>query len=571
VAAALCLCVWCLLGRSSELAREGTGVDFRGPLFVLGETIEPKVSEMKPGAWLLRAGADEGRAVNTRLLRLLPCVRKDIVSAFSLEEIATHANNVDNEESALRSRVLMRTQTPSGDGLRQWAWARDRVSQLVRGKLWGRLEKWSLSRTARHMIKRHGAGRYAWAADSLRDSPLDKRDSRVSLFIKVEKHLRTAGVLKECRAIQYRGPRYNLMLAQYLLPFEDMFCRKFQKPNITGLHTSKGLSPDKRAALILELWGRRRRPSALCIDASRFDAHVTSAMLQWEAGVYTSSYQTDVGFLAWLLRQQVYNRGRTRWGIKYGLNGCRMSGDVNTSLGNTLIQMSLLKALTWDMECDILVEGDDALVFGDTRDMRLLESSIGERARGLGMVFKSARAFAPEDLEYCSTRPVELKPDVWRSVRDYRKALVTDVYTTRPVLGEGAVAQKARMVAVCHALGAVGVPVFSAWAAVLLSHTVGGVALDPWYDRGLWLVSKERLILSLRDSAGGHPSDSYGGIADVVFSKRGTVTRLARESFYCAYGLAPSEQLALEASLWEGMGPHPPVILEGEVRQLLTG
>lgn len=538
---------------------------------VKGEVVLPDHnSEMKKGATLSHVQVEETRGEGTHLCQLFPRVSKDVVGVLGLESVGTHRNCVENEESSLRSRVLMLTPVPSAAGKVWWRGASEEVAGIIRRCL-GDLEPWSLPRTTRHMVKRHGAGRYAWAAESLQELSLGKGDGRVSLFVKVEKHLKTGGVLKEARAIQFRGPRFTLMLARFLVPFEERFCETFKQLNDTGLYTTKGLSPDLRATLLSTLWSRRRAPSALCIDASRFDAHVTPTMLSWEASVYTACFSRERGLLAWMLRRQLVNRGRTHWGLRYKVVGCRMSGDVNTSMGNTLIQLALLKAATAGFECDLVVEGDDALVFAESADICKLEKLISERAAGLGMVYKCSRAWSPEDLEYCSTRLVEVSPGLWRSVRKLEKALVTDVYTTRPVPSPTAAADKARVVAVCHASQMHGLPVFGAWAAYLLSHTLPAKKLDEWYDRGLWLVTRERLSQAVRDTGRVVTSGSYSGVPDLVFGSCGTVSDLARSSFYCAYGIAPSEQLRLEYALQLGMGPHPPVVTGAEVCQLVAG
>jgi hypothetical protein len=251
-----------------------------------------------------------------------------------------------------------------------------------------------------------------------------------------------------------------------------------------------------------------------------------------------------------------------------------MSGDVNTSLGNTLIQLCLLKCCTSSIEggVDILVEGDDAVVFCDSAVLRRLGELVMEQGKHLGMVYKVSHALCLEEVDYCSTRIIETPGGKWRSVRNIKRALATDLYTARPVKGEEAAAEKARLVGVCQAMVYRGLPVFHAWATRLLSFTQPhkrGKPLDEWYDRRLWLLTKERIGALVKDIGVVNRAKDYSG-KGINFLDPVEVDSQTRSSFYLAYGILPSEQLALEASLLSDLGPHPPAIAAGELDQLFS-
>lgn len=549
-----------------DRVREFRGGEFTYPSTVLGQDCGILLSQFeikkKCRYNLTTAEAKEGV---TSLRRLFPPVGKDIIDGHGLLPISVATKSTQSEIAALLGRVLMAVPAQSDQGGVLWTRGSSYVLESVRSRLADSgLEPWSMRRTLRHMVERHGAGLYVQAWQSLRLDPFNKEDAKVTLFVKVEKALDDGQAMKPPRAIQFRGPRFNLLVGKYLCPFEHVFCSTFSKPNGTGLHTSKGLNPDARARLMVELWERRAAPAALCIDASRFDAHVTSQMLAWEHLVYLDVYGCQASRLfRRLLELQKRNKGRTMSGIKYSVEGTRMSGDVNTSLGNSLIEMAVLKSVSSSYDVDILVEGDDAVIFGSVRDIAKLEETIGPDSLSLGMKLKVQRASCLEEIEYCSARLVEVSSGVWKSVRHYTKALVTDIYTHRQNLSVKAVVEKARVVAVCHSLGYSGIPVLSAWAAYLLSHTSAGKKLDQWYDRQLWLMAKARCNI-------GTCSDGGPVRPETSFSVD-TVTQVARESFYCAFGIMPSEQRLLEQSLLARVGPFPPCITEEEIYQLLGG
>lgn len=65
--------------------------------------------------------------------------------------------------------------------------------------------------------------------------------------------------------------------------------------------------------------------------------------LKWEHSIYNAMFRSDE--LAELLGWQLTNKGfaRTTDGlIKYEVKGCRMSGDMNTALGNCMIMCALV-------------------------------------------------------------------------------------------------------------------------------------------------------------------------------------------------------------------------------------
>ena len=85
--------------------------------------------------------------------------------------------------------------------------------------------------------------------------------------------------------------------------------------------------------------------------------------------------------LAWLLRQQLVNRGVCHPGsceTRYQVEGCRCSGDMNTSLGNCLIMCCLVLHLvrTLGVRADLANNGDDCLLFLEHADEAVVRAAI---------------------------------------------------------------------------------------------------------------------------------------------------------------------------------------------------
>lgn len=464
------------------------------------------------------------------------------------------AKSVTNELCCLHNRVLMETPdfTPRGKSLFKSAAASVSAALLQLLDRGGGVRKWTWRKTMRHMIRRHGAGLYGPAAASLRVEPLNDMDCKISMFTKVEKLLvAPGGSLKTPRPIQYRGPRYNLVAARYLLAIEEKLYAALHVRNAARLYTSKGLTTQARADLLLKLWSCRSNPMALCVDASRFDAHVRVEHLKEEQAFYKALFPRD-RLLAWLLAKQLHNRGIGAFGSRYSRAGGRMSGDVNTALGNTLIQLMVLKTLCGDVECDIIAEGDDAIIFGDVDSLTRLAGCITQRAETVGFSLKVSTARWPEELEYCSSRPIEVQSGDWVSVRGWPKPLLSDHLTARPVASERAKNEKARTMAVCFAHQYTGIPVYSALAKYQLSWAKPG-KLDPWYDRHFWL-----------QTLGASWSVRRPVIAAGMESVPASPSRIARDSFALAFDVSPSEQIGMERELLKNLGPHPCEILHEE-------
>ncbi|APG76649.1 hypothetical protein 2 [Xinzhou nematode virus 7] len=532
------------LGASAMVAMHSS-VDMQTSMPTAGVVIGGVISRgpfkpLRVGA-TIRYGYYGRRPQSTRIQSLFP----DVEGLLPLETRTVNVHLVcwENEIVCLRNRVLMQTPQPRPHSMGRLQLHGHALCSIVLSFI-GRLTPWSLSKTLRHMVVRHGAALYVPAAESLRQEPLGSIDARVSMFLKVEKVFAEDPAEKAPRAIQYRGPRFNLVLGRFILAYEEAFYRAFNHVNASRCHTSKGLTPDARAALLWELWSKNPRPAALNVDASRFDAHVTVEMLLLESLYYESSFP-NCRLLRWLLRCQRRNRGCGKFGTTYTLKGGRMSGDVNTALGNTLIQMTVLSFLA-GRSFDLVVEGDDAVIFGDVDDITRLEAVITSKALAVGFQLKVSKALYLEQLEYCSTRVIRSQSGDVRAIREWPRPLAMDRYTVKIVSGQRATNRKARTMAVCFMSLYSGLPVYEEWARYLLSWSDPSFGVDESQDRRLWFIAAEACV----------------GTGDQVPADG------LRSSFYMATTIEPSEQLRVEGLLRDQRGPHPAYILGGELRAL---
>ncbi len=257
---------------------------------------------------------------------------------------------------------------------------------------------------------------YQRALDDLRNgrSTLEE-DAAVSVFIKYEKTDRTTKADPVPRVISPRDPKFNIRVGRYLQPLEKKLFKKLGKlfhdehPTVI-----KGFNASKSAEILLAKWNMFNEPVAIGLDASRFDQHVSLEALQWEHQVYGACFKTakHKRRLAILLRQQLVNRcsGWTQNGrVSYTINGTRMSGDMNTSMGNCILMCSMIKAyfLHKGVNAQLANNGDDCVVFLEKRDLpHFMEGLTAWFLRlGFNMTVEApVTSFC--QLEFCQTKPI---------------------------------------------------------------------------------------------------------------------------------------------------------------------
>ena len=120
------------------------------------------------------------------------------------------------------------------------------------------------------------------------------------------------------------------------------------------------------------MWERYACPTAVGLDASRFDQHINKLLLKFEHMVYKmwSELEGDDLPPLWILLQAQLDNCGIYVGmdgiLRYKVDGCRMSGDMNTSLGNVIIMCSLMYSFFEHKnmlgEISLLNDGDDCVI-----------------------------------------------------------------------------------------------------------------------------------------------------------------------------------------------------------------
>nr|WKV34214.1 MAG: RNA-dependent RNA polymerase [Riboviria sp.] len=368
---------------------------------------------------------------------------------------------------------------------------------------------------------------YQNAVDSLYRRGIDSTDSMIKCFVKAEKINFSAKKDPVPRIISPRDPRYNVEVGCYLKqiehPLYDAIGQLFGSPTV-----AKGLNVEAVAGLFVQKWTQFTKPVAIGLDASRFDQHVSETALRWEHSVYKEIYRHDRK-LAKLLSWQLKNRckGYTTDGrLKYTTRGTRMSGDMNTAMGNCLIMCALVYAYSKErgVPIQLMNNGDDCVVILEDKHLASYQYRMSEWFEEMGFTMKIEEPVkCLEKIEFCQMHPV-FDGCRYVMVRNPKIAIAKDSISIKPLnskslfekwigaVGEGGVSLTG------------GIPIMQSFYCCLERNSHGKrLKNDTTMETGWWYLSKgmSRKVQDVRDEA--------------------------RFSFYLAFDILPDLQVAIES------------------------
>lgn len=367
---------------------------------------------------------------------------------------------------------------------------------------------------------------YEIAAQSLLHTPLSPKDATIRAFIKAEKYNFTAKSNPAPRIIQPRDPRYIVESGRYIKPIE----KKIYKI-MDALYESKvifkGLNSERRGQALRSHWDHFKNPVAVGADASRFDQTVSKPALLWEHSIYKLFYPHDKYFHQ-ILRWQLENRGVARCSegtVKYKTDGCRMSGDSNTALGNCLLMCAMMYAYARSIGVEIRManDGDDCVVVMDQCNLETFGNGLHEyfSLLGFNMAIEEP-VYVFEHIEFCQCHPV-YDGEQYIMVRDPRVAISKDTVAIKPLdnnkilkrwsaaVGEGGM----------HLTG--GIPIWQDFYSVFIRIGSGARPLkDPTLETGMQRMARG------------------------MYRKYKPISSATRYSFFLAFGISPQEQYVTE-------------------------
>lgn len=372
---------------------------------------------------------------------------------------------------------------------------------------------------------------YQKAVESLQLEPVCPKDAHLTTFVKAEKVNFSKKPDPAPRVIQPRTPRYNSEVGCYVKQLEKRLYRGIAK--VFGETTVlKGYNAADSGRLMREKWEKYHRPVAVGLDASRFDQHVSEDALRWEHSVYEACfYSPDRRKLRNLLRWQIDNRGCARASdghIKYRVRGCRMSGDMNTALGNCLLMSGMVWAYLREIgiRASLANNGDDCVVIMEQKDLARFTQGLTTWFVEMGFTMKVEPPVTVfEQIEFCQTHPIWVDGG-YLMCRDGLTAMAKDCHSVLP-LKEGRVALGwATAIGECGLSLCGGIPIFQAFYQRLIQAGEGV-------------------------HMGAHPAleSGFARLSAGMQRRVRLVSDATRVSFWEAFGILPSQQVRLEAML----------------------
>lgn len=366
---------------------------------------------------------------------------------------------------------------------------------------------------------------YRRAVDSLAFLSVRPKDAMLKTFVKAEKNNLSLKSDPVPRVIQPRDPRYNVEVGRYLRPIEKKVYgainELFGSPTIMSEFNAY-----TQADVIRSKWEKFHVPVCVGLDASRFDQHVSTEALRFEHGLYNMIYRSRK--LSWLLKMQLVNRGiavASDGHFRYEKYGGRMSGDMNTSLGNKFIMCLMAKSYLDSLNCPVefINNGDDCLMITDKKYLSNLDN-LGAYFKDFGFnIVREEPVFEFEQIEFCQSKPVCCN-NIWRMVRNVRTCLSKDV--TCVSLGHDVDQYRGWLndVASCGLSVAADVPVLGAFYRMLKRLGTETKYSTHAHKEYTWYYTASRNAYCQHDTA-----DPYG-----------------RYSFWLSTGISPDQQGAIE-------------------------
>lgn len=373
---------------------------------------------------------------------------------------------------------------------------------------------------------------------------LNLRRCRCKAFVKDEWTKKKNGKVWKPRVIQFRDPEYLAHMLHFYKPIEHAFYHGRFLFNRRQKYTcAKGANPHQRLSYLRKLVSELNDPYVVDLDGSAFDAHVCQDALKAEWKFYELAAREagwsneKINLLRQYGKSQLVNKcgARLKDGrVSYRVDGNRMSGDLNTGNGNSVLQSLFIGTAMMELkvpeECfRFYVDGDDAVLFVEREYVDTIKTKLEGEFRKFSQELKvgEARSVLREGLEcieFCQSKPVCVNGE-WRFVRNPEKVINCYLRTFRWSQSDQLLKRYFATVSPPEMIINSDVPILDKFFETL--HTLSGdeKPLDS-VARNYW----RRTV---------HESEL------AAYQRRG-VQDGTRESFYRAFGVAPDEQLLAE-------------------------
>lgn len=304
----------------------------------------------------------------------------------------------------------------------------------------------SIRRTKRAFIKLNAYGR-------------PKGYPNVKSFIKPEPYIE--GSVKAPRMIQARSDEFCADAGLAFMKVEERLW-KYEENGIKVF--AKGMSSFQVADCFYQAAGLFQDPVFILLDHSKFDSCI---LLRWIESKRRFNDKLGLSDITDEVASiQCHNRCYSKGGLQYNCEARLMSGDYDTSLTGNEINWAVVSDVFRDVAHHKILCGDDGVVILERRDAEAMDLGP-ETWAAYGFKTTIDVVDILEHVAFCQTRPVEIRPGVWRMVREPIRAMSRGCVTVKRFTG---VAWRRLVKSKGQSEMAVsdGVPVLQAWAEHLV-------------------------------------------------------------------------------------------------------
>lgn len=356
------------------------------------------------------------------------------------------------------------------------------------------------------------------------------KHARIRPFVKAEKVKEAAP-----RCIQPRSPVYNIGVGVYIKHIEHRIYKSIARVFRQRMVVSKGLNVVDLGNQIFDLWSEIADPCFIGFDATRFDMHVSVPALRWEHSIYLWLYDYDPE-LQRLLKMQLHNTGVGYCDdgtLRYNVHGRRMSGDMNTGLGNCILMCAMAYHYLSNLNIPFrfINNGDDCGVILPRIHAGKLNGIVDEfRQYGFRLEVEPM-VTELEQVEFCQMNPV-YDGENWRMVRKTFSALSKDTMSLIPFSNQKLMRKWLYSVGECGLALCSGIPVMQeVYRTFMRLGIPSNIGSATYMECGAMLLARG------------------------LEARYKRITDEARYSYYLASGIYPDEQEGLEEYYSSIQGP----------------
>jgi hypothetical protein len=242
--------------------------------------------------------------------------------------------------------------------------------------------------------------------------------SDISAFVKLERYYEEG---KAPRMIMGRNPKFNWLYATIIEPIEQAFFSLDQVANACD-----NFACGAKFSKLVGEWFMEN-------DMSKFEASQRRLVLNMEFEVYSRIFPEQQELINVLFAAKTHKKGTTGDGVSFEFEYCRGSGDMDTSLGNGILNYIATQYFLVKNFCDgcelskcpkpgcrsmkFVVKGDDSYM---TVPRYCSPHNYYEH---FGFDAKLILRKAPHEVEFCSGHFVEYQPNKYVYVQKLAKLL----------------------------------------------------------------------------------------------------------------------------------------------------